>query len=338
MIAEAIAKVVGHRDLTAKEAGAVMREILEGGATPAQIGSFLTAMRMKGETVPEIAGCVQAMREASVAIAPRVASPLVDTCGTGGDRAGTFNISTAAAFVAAGAGVPVVKHGNRGVSSGCGSADVLAALGIDLALPPARAQAVLEEIGIVFLYAPTYHPALRRAAGPRGEIGIRTIFNLLGPLANPAGAQAQIVGVYAPELVTTVAGVLRDLGVERAMAVHGGGLDEISTTGPTTVAELRDGTVRTFDIRCEDFGFRPASLHDLRGGDAAVNAAILREVLAGAPGPARDIVLLNAGAAIYLGGKSRTLIDGVSAAERSIDSGRAFGKLESLVQASGGAL
>jgi len=196
---------------------------------------------------------------------------------------------------------------------------------------------VLEEIGIVFLYAPTYHPALRRAAGPRREIGIRTIFNLLGPLANPAGAQAQLVGVYAPELVTTVAGVLRDVGVERAMAVHGGGLDEISTTGPTTVAELKDGAVLTYEIRCEDFGFPTASLDDLRGGDAAHNAAIVREVLAGAPGHARDIVLLNAAAAIYLGGKSRTLADGVDAAERSIDSGRAFKKLESLVRATGGA-
>lgn len=337
MIADAVAKLVEHRDLTTDEAGAVMGEILEGAATPAQIGSFLTAMRMKGETVPEIAGCVRAMRAAAVTIAPRVDSLLVDTCGTGGDRTGTFNISTAAAFVAAGAGVPVVKHGNRGVSSGCGSADVLAALGVGIDLPPARAQAVLEEIGIVFLYAPAYHPALRHAAGPRREIGIRTIFNLLGPLANPAGAQAQVVGVYAPELVTTVAGVLRDVGVERAMAVYGSGLDEITVTGPTAVAELKDGAVRTYEIRCEDFGFRPAALADLRGGDTSKNAAIVREVLAGGDGAAREIVLLNAAAAIYVGGKSRTLAEGVDTAERSIDSGRAFRKLESLVSATGGA-
>ncbi|MDK2973820.1 MAG: anthranilate phosphoribosyltransferase [Methanofollis sp.] len=338
MIADAVMKLVERRDLTAGEAGAVMREILSGSATQAQIGSFLTAMRMKGETVPEIAGCVQAMREASVSIAPGAASPLVDTCGTGGDLTGTFNISTIAAFVAAGAGVPVVKHGNRGVSSGCGSADVLAALGVGIDLPPARAQAVLEEIGIVFLYAPTYHPALRLAAGPRREIGIRTIFNLLGPLANPAGAQAQLVGVYAPELVTTVAGVLRDVGVARAMAVHGSGLDEISTTGPTNVAELKDGTILTYEIRCEDFGFRQAALHDLKGGNVAENAAIARSVLGGAAGAAREIVLLNAAAAIYLGGKSLTVADGVRVAERSIDSGRALEKLESLVTATGGAV
>jgi anthranilate phosphoribosyltransferase len=337
MIREAIGRVAEGRDLSGREAGEVMREILGGVATPAQVGGFLAAMRMKGESVDEIAAFARAMREASVRIRPRVSGVLVDTCGTGGDGSGTFNISTTAAFVVAGAGVPVVKHGNRRATSRCGSADVLAALGVGLDLGPARARAVVEEIGIVFLYAPAYHPALGRVAGPRSELGIRTVFNLLGPLANPAGAGAQLVGVYSPALVETVAGVLKSLGVGRAMAVHGSGIDEISTAGPTRVAELRDGAVRSYGLACEDFGIPPASLADLAGGDAAENARILESVLDGEHGPARDVVLLNAAAAIYLGGRSRCLRDGLNRAEDSIDSGMAREKLDALLGATGGA-
>ncbi|WP_342679363.1 anthranilate phosphoribosyltransferase [Methanofollis sp. UBA420] len=337
MIREAIVRVAGGRDLSGGEAGEVMREILCGVATPAQVGGFLAAMRMKGESVDEISAFAQAMREASLRIMPRVDGVLVDTCGTGGDGSGTFNISTAAAFVVAGAGVPVVKHGNRGATSRCGSADVLAALGVGLDLGPERAREVVEEVGIVFLYAPAYHPALGRVAGPRSELGIRTVFNLLGPLANPAGAEAQLVGVYSPALVETVAAVLKSLGVGRAMAVHGSGIDEISTVGPTRVAELREGAVLTYDLACEDFGIPPASLSDLAGGDAAENAAILGGVLDGEHGPARDIVLLNAAAAIYLGGRAGCLGDGLRRAKDSIDSGEARQKLDALVGATGGA-
>lgn len=333
MIREAIGAVTAGRDLTGQEAGAVMEEILGGGATQAQMGAFLTALRMKGETVPEIAGFARAMRDAAVKISPEVSGVLVDTCGTGGDGSGTFNISTAAAFVVAGAGVPVVKHGNRSATSKCGSADVLAALGVRGDIEPERARAIVEEIGIVFLYARVYHPAMGRVAGVRSEIGVRTVFNLLGPLANPAGAEAQLVGVYSPALTETVAGVLKSLGVGRAMVVNGSGIDEISTAGPTRVSELRDGEVRTYDLLCEDYGIPSASLSDLVGGDAAENARILKDVLDGEPGPARDIVLLNAAAGIYLGGRAGDLAEGLRRAEDSIDSGKAREKLDALVRA-----
>ncbi|WP_067047392.1 anthranilate phosphoribosyltransferase [Methanofollis ethanolicus] len=337
MIREAIGTVTTGRDLTDQEAGAVMEEILGGGATQAQMGAFLTALRMKGESVPEIAGFARAMRGASVRIRPKVTGVLVDTCGTGGDGAGTFNISTAAAFVVAGAGVPVVKHGNRSATSRCGSADVLAALGVCRDIEPERARTIVEEIGIVFLYAPAYHPALGRVAGPRSELGIRTVFNLLGPLANPAGAEAQLVGVYSPALTETVAGVLKSLGVRRAMVVNGSGIDEISTAGPTRVSELREGEVRSYTLLCEDYGIPPASLSDLAGGDAAENARILEGVLDGEHGPARDIVLLNAAAGIYLGGRAGDLAEGLRLAEASIDSGKAREKLDALVGATGSA-
>lgn len=334
---DAIAKLVERRDLTEMEAAAVMGAIMEGRATQAQIGSFLTALRMKGETPAEIAAFARVMREHAIMVRPKVAETLVDTCGTGGDGAQTFNISTTAAFVAAGAGIPVVKHGNRGVSSRCGSADVLAALGVNLSVDPAVQAQIVERVGITFLFAPIHHPAMRHVMGARQEIGCRTVFNLLGPLANPAGAQAQVLGVYRPDLTVTMAEVLRLLGLSRAMVVHGSGLDEITTTGETIVAELDAGSIRTYTIRCEDFGIAPAALADLAGGDANENARILRGVLEGERGAARDIVLLNAAAAIYVGGQARNLREGIGRAGTSIDSGRALEKLAALVEAMRGA-
>jgi anthranilate phosphoribosyltransferase len=291
---------------------------------------------MKGETSVEIAAMARAMRERALVIAPRFATPSLDTCGTGGDQSGTFNISTAAAFVAAGAGIPVVKHGNRSVSSGCGSADLLEAAGVDLAVPPLLLAEICERVGICFLYAPAHHPAMKHVLGPRREIGIRTVFNLLGPLSNPAHATVQLTGVYDPGLTGKVAEVLRLLGTVRAMVVHGDGLDEISTTGETDVAELSGGAIRTYRIHPRTFGIPVASLADLAGGDAAANARLLREILGGERGPMRDIVLLNAAAAIHLAGKSRDLHEGIRVAATSIDSGAALAKLDLLVEATGG--
>ena len=336
MIREAIAQVSSGTDLSPAEAGGVMEEIMHGAATPAQIGGFLTALRMKGETVIEIAAFARAMRAAAVPVSLPSPGERVDTCGTGGDGAGTFNISTAAAFVAAGVGVPVVKHGNRGVSSRCGSADVLEALGVDVAIPPERVADVLSAAGIAFLFAPAYHPAMQYARTARQEIGIRTVFNLLGPLTNPAGAGAHLLGVYDPGLTLPVARVLGDLGAERAMVVHGAGLDEIATAGPTTVAELRDGEVTTYTLDCTEFGIPRSPVAAIRGGGPEENAATLLSVLAGEEGPARDIVLLNAGAAIYLGGKARDIAQGVARAEASIDSGAALDRLRRLIGATGG--
>ncbi|MDV2481012.1 anthranilate phosphoribosyltransferase [Methanoculleus sp. Wushi-C6] len=337
MIREAIARVSSGTDLTPAEAGGVMEEIMRGAATPAQIGGFLTALRMKGETVAEIAALARVMRAAAVPVSLPAPDARVDTCGTGGDGAGTFNISTAAAFVAAGAGVPIVKHGNRGVSSRCGSADVLEALGVSVAIPPDRVAEVLSTAGIVFLFAPAYHPAMQHARPARQEIGIRTVFNLLGPLANPAGAGAHLLGVYDPRLTAPVARVLADLGAKRAMVVHGAGLDEIATAGPTTVAELRGGEVVTYTLDCTEYGIPHSPLAAIRGGGPAENAATLLSVLSGDEGPARDIVLLNAGAAIYLGGKAGGIAGGIARAEASIDSGAALERLRRLVEATGGA-
>ncbi len=337
MIREAIARVSSGTDLTPAEAGEAMEEIMRGAATPAQIGGFLTALRMKGETETEIAAFARVMRAAAVPVSLPTPEARVDTCGTGGDGAGTFNISTAAAFVAAGAGVSVVKHGNRGVSSRCGSADVLEALGVPVAIPADRVAEVLAAAGIAFLFAPAYHPAMQHARSARQEIGIRTIFNLLGPLTNPAGAGAHLLGIYDPRLAVPVARVLRDLGVERAMVVHGAGLDEITTTGPTTVAELRDGEVRTYTLDCTEFGIPRSSVAALRGGGPVENARTLLSILEGDDGPARDIVLLNAGAAIYLGGKAGDIGRGITRAEKSIDSGAALDRLRRLIGATGGA-
>ena len=333
---ESIAKATAHIHLTAGEAGSAMHQMMSGGATDAQIGAFLTAMNMKGETTTEIAACARVMRDHASCIRPQVAGTLVDTCGTGGDLCGTFNISTTAAFVAAGAGVPVVKHGNRSVSSRCGSADLLEHLGISLAIPLEEACRIIEEAGIGFLYAPLHHTSMKAVAGPRREIGTRSLFNILGPLANPAGAEAQLIGVYRPDLTGTIAEALSMLGTERAMVVHGDGLDEMTTAGVTQVAELSGGRVEHYEIDSSDFGLLTADSAAFWGGDTEKNAAIFRAVLGGAEGPARDIAILNAGAAIYLGGEAASLAEGISRAEMSIDSGRAEEKLTRLLEMTGG--
>jgi anthranilate phosphoribosyltransferase len=332
-IKETITRLTERQDLSQKEAELVMGAIMEGSTTPIQIGAFLTALRMKGETPEEIAAFAQVMRRHAVTVAPATRKTLVDTCGTGGDGTHTFNISTASAFVAAGAGVPVVKHGNRSVSSSCGSADVLATLGVNLAVDPRKQAGVVERVGIAFLFAPNHHPAMRHVMPVRQELGCRTVFNILGPLINPAGAQAQVLGVYDPGLTNTMAEVLRLLGLSRAMVVHGAGLDEITTTGETTVCELGEGTIRSYSLDCRTFGIAPASYSDLRGGDAKENARIIREILAGEKGACRDIILMNAGAAIYIGGQARDLHEGIALAGSSIDSGSAGARLDALVDA-----
>jgi anthranilate phosphoribosyltransferase len=337
MIQMALSILLDGEDLTPGEATRVMEEIMSGRATHAQVAAFITALRMKGETEIEIAAFARVMRNCAVILRPVVRGTLVDTCGTGGDQASTFNISTAAALVAAGAGVPVVKHGNRSVSSRCGSADVLEALGLNLAVSPERISSMIEQHHIGFLFAPLYHPAMKHVMTPRRELGIRTVFNLLGPLANPAGAQAQLLGVYDPRLTRKIACVLSTLGISRAMVVSGGGLDEISTTGPTRVSELDRGVIHTYEMNCEDYGIRKVSRETLRGGDAETNARIIRMILSGGEGPARDIVLLNAAAAIYLGGSATTIERGLTRAETSIDSGRAYETLEQLIQGTGAA-
>jgi len=342
MIVDAIRAAVERRDLSRDEAFAVMDAIMSGRTTDAQIAAFLTALRMKGETVEELIGFARVMREkvSPVKTRQRVQTSLsgtdremlVDTCGTGGDATGTFNVSTATAFVTAGAGIPVAKHGNRSVSSLCGSADVVEALGVRLDLSPERVGKCIDETGIGFCYAPLLHKAMKFVMLARKEIRIRTVFNILGPLTNPAHASAQVIGVYDGALTETMAQVLKELGTVRAFVVHGeDGLDELSTTGESRVAELKDGWMRSYTIRPEEFGLARASLADLRGGSAADNAEIIRRILAGEQGPKRDIVLLNAGAAIAAGGKAESLADGVRLAAESIDSGAARDRLERLV-------
>jgi anthranilate phosphoribosyltransferase len=336
-IKETISRLIDRQDLSYEEAGQVMSAIMDGSTTQSQIGAFLTALRMKGETPEEIAAFASVMRRHAVTVAPVTEKTLVDTCGTGGDGTHTFNISTASALVAAGAGIPVVKHGNRSVSSTCGSADVLSALGVNLAVDPAYLASIVEQVGIAFFFAPTHHPAMRHIMPVRQELGCRTIFNILGPLANPAGAQAQVLGVYNPDLTRPMAEVLRILGLSRAMVVHGNGLDEITTTGDTCVCELNNGTITTYTLNPAMFGISPASLSDLRGGDAPQNARIIREILAGERGAGRDIVLLNAGAAIYTGGQAQDLDKGIGRAASSIDSGNAGARLDALIEATRGA-
>lgn len=337
MIKEAINKLVIGKDLDETLMVAVMNEIMSGETTPAQIGAFITALRIKGETIEEISGAAKVMREKSTRIATDVAMSegevLVDTCGTGGDSSGTFNVSTTTAFVVAGAGIPVAKHGNRSVSSLCGSADVLEALGVNLELTPEQVGACMQEVGIGFLFAPMLHGAMKYAIGPRREIGIRTIFNVLGPLTNPAGANVQLLGVYSPDLCEKLAQVLGRLGTKRAMVVCGAGnVDELTVTGDTEVAELVDGKVRNYVVRPEDVGMQRSRLADLKGGDTAEESAEqLRGLLQGTNGPRRDMLLLNSGAALYLAGKVPDMKTGVELATEVIDSGAALAKLDALV-------
>ncbi|MCS7235839.1 MAG: anthranilate phosphoribosyltransferase [Armatimonadota bacterium] len=336
MIREAIAKVVDGASLRAEEATAVMGEIMDGQATPAQIGALVTALRMKGETPEEIAGFVVAMRQRAHRIEPQV-PVFVDVVGTGGDRSGTFNISTVAAFVVAGAGVPVAKHNNRAVSSRCGSADLLEALGVPADVDPDRARKAIEEVGIGFLFAPRFHPAMRHAAGPRREIGIRTVFNLLGPLTNPAGARHQVVGVYHHSLVEPIARVLAQLGAVHAFVVHGDGMDELAPSGPSRVAEVRAGTVRTFELGPEDAGLPRHPAQAVRGGEAEDNARLALSVLRGERGAHRDVVLLNAAAALVAAGVCSDLREAAQRAAESVDRGAALAKLEQLRSFLGGA-
>jgi len=330
-IKEAIARLLENQDLTEAEAESVMEQIMTGQTTPAQIGGFLVALRLKGETVEEVTGFARAMRRNAISVCP--CQPLlVDTCGTGGDGAHTFNISTAAAFVAAGAGLSVAKHGNRSVSSKCGSADVLETLGVRLDLSPDKVAACIDEVGIGFLFAPRLHPAMKHAIGPRREMGVRTVFNILGPLTNPAGAQAQVLGVYDGTLTEMMAQVLGSLGSRAAFVVHGAdGLDELSTTGPNQVSQLQDGYVKTFALDPLDLGLPRATLADLAGGEAEQNGAITRAILDGEPGPKRDVVLLNTSAALVAGGVADDLTEGLGLAAQSIDSGAARARLDALV-------
>ena len=342
IITEALRALVERRDLSRIEAAAAMEAIMSGAATNAQIAAFLTALRMKGETVEELIGFAQVMRQKVVRIRTRgdeVAAltgtdreMLIDTCGTGGDATGTFNVSTATAFVVAGSGLRVAKHGNRSVSSLCGSADVVEALGISLELSPPKVARCVDEVGIGFLYAPLLHTAMKHVMPARREMGVRTVFNMLGPLTNPAGANAQVIGVYSPALTEPLARVLAELGTIRAFVVHGSdNLDEISNTGESRVSEVREGLVRTFSVRPEDFGMTRASIRDLQGGDREQNAQIIRALLEGEPGPRRDIVLMNAAAALVAGARARDLKDGVGQAAQSIDNGAARAKLQALV-------
>ncbi len=330
MIKNAIDRVVKGQHLTEEEAVASMNDIMSGKVTDAQIASFITALRMKGETVDEITGFARVMRQKATPV--KTVHPLViDTCGTGGDGSNTFNISTTVAFVVAAAGVPVAKHGNRSVSSRSGSADVLEALGININLNPEQVGACIDKVGIGFLFAPALHGAMKYAIGPRREIGIRTVFNILGPLTNPAGAQCQILGVYDPGLTDVIAGVLAKLGTKSAFIVHGaGGLDEVSIIGKTRVSEVRNGKVVTYDLDPKDYGLTYADVEQLKGGTAEDNAVITRNILAGEKGPQRDIVLLNAALALMAAGAVKTVEEGLERSAHLIDTGAAARKLEEL--------
>jgi anthranilate phosphoribosyltransferase len=329
---EVIARLVDGFDLTRDEANSSMKTIMSGEATPAQIGSFLTALRIKGETVEEISEFAKIMREFASTIHPKVEGTLVDTCGTGGDLLNTFNISTISALVVAGAGIPIAKHGNRSVTSKCGSADVLEALDVKIDLAPKTVEKIIEKVGIGFMFAPLFHGAMKHAIGPRRELGIRTVFNILGPLTNPANADAQILGVFDRALTEKMARVLADLGVGRALVVHGlDGLDEISTVGETQISELKDGKIETYVVSPEDFGLERVKPEEISGGDDGYNAGLAGRILRGDEGGARqDIVELNAGAAIYVGGKVDSIIEGMEVARGSIASGSAYNKLLAL--------
>jgi len=331
-VQQALARLLDGHDLSREQARAVMNEVMSGEATPAQIAGFLVALRLKGETADEIAGCAEAMRAHVLSVRPR-RDDLVDTAGTGGDGARTINISTAAALVAAAAGAGVAKHGNRAVSSASGSADVLEALGFELELPPARIERSIDELGFGFLFAPTHHPAMRHAAPVRRELAARTVFNVLGPLTNPAGARAQVVGVYAPALVRTIADVLAQLGARRAFVVHGaGGIDELSPTGPNLVCEVVDGGVREREIDPLELGVPRCDPDELRGGGAEENAQRIREVFHGGNGGRRSAILLNAAGAIAAGGHAADLKEGLEIAREALESGAAAARLDRLIE------
>jgi anthranilate phosphoribosyltransferase len=344
MITEALHRIANERQsLSREEARAVMSHILTGQCTDAQIAALLVALHMKGETVEEIVGFAEAIREAAapldlrpnhiVDVSGTGRDALVDTCGTGGDASGTFNISTATALVVAGAGVRVAKHGNRSVTSKCGSADVMEALGVNINLPLARIAACLEEVGIAFLFAPAVHSAMKYVQSARRELRMRTVFNLLGPLTNPARASAQVVGVYSASLVETLAEALSMLGVRRALVVHGmDGLDEVTISGPTRIAEVRDGAVRSYEVTPEEVGMNRSSLEDISGGDAAGNAGIIRDILEGKKSARRDVVMLNATAALVAAGRVDHLSDALPLVSEAIDSGAAAEKLQALVR------
>ena len=330
MIREAISAAAAGESLAMADAIAVMREVMEGEATPAQLGAYLTALSLKGETPEELAGFATVMREKSLRVDP--GGPAIDTCGTGGDRKGTFNISTAAAFVVAGAGLTVAKHGNRAASGDCGSADVLEALGVRIELPPEAVERCLREIGIGFMFAPAYHPAMRYAAPVRREIGIRTVFNVLGPMTNPAGVSCQLIGVGYPEVGAKMAEALRLFGAHHAIIVHSDdGMDEISLGSDTAGWEALDGEIRPYVVRPRELGLAYATPNDLRGGDPAVNAATMRGVLSGATGPITDAVILNSGAALVAGDAAATLPEGIAMARDSIADGRAADKLNAMI-------
>ena len=332
-IREAIDAVVSGRSLAMDEAAAVMRQIMQGEATPSQLGSFLTALRLKGESIEEIAGMATVMREFSLKV--RAAGPLVDSVGTGGDGANSFNISTAAALVAAGAGVRIAKHGNRAASGSCGAADVLEALGVRIELPPEGVERCIEEGGIGFMFAQAFHPSMRHAGPVRREIGIRTVFNILGPLTNPAAAQRQLIGVAFPQLGEKMAEVMRLLGSERTLVVHGaGGMDEISLDGETSVWELRDGQVECWTFRPDETGLARWSVDDLRGGDREANADTMRRLLDGEGGPIRDSVLLNTAGVLLAAGAADSIPGGIQTAAHTIDRGAARHKLDALVELS----
>lgn len=330
MIREATTKVIEGASLTRDEAAAAMTEIMDADCTPAQFGAFVTALRAKGETADEIAGCLAVMRDKALAVA--VSQPVADTCGTGGDGVGTFNVSTANAIVLAAAGQPVAKHGNRAMSSACGSADVLEALGVQIELGPDAVAQCIEQVGIGFMFAQAYHPAMKFAAPLRREIGIRTIFNILGPLTNPAGASYRVFGVADPSLADHIAHALSALGVRRALVVHGetDGVDEISISGPTSVTEWDGSSVKSYHLEPADFGLATAPVSEIAGGSVEENAQYVRDVLAVTPGPRRDVVVMNAAAGLVVSGKARDWREGAQQAAAAIDSGQAAAKLNSL--------
>ncbi len=333
MIQQAIDKLVKGRDLSRDEAVGAMEEIMDGQATQAQFGAFVIALRLKGETVEEITGLAQVMRAKSVKVA--FYGPSVDTCGTGGDDLGTFNISTVSAFVVAGAGLTVAKHGNRAMSSQCGSADILERYGVKIDLGAEAVKRCMEEVGIGFTFAPRYHPAMKHAVGPRKEIGVRTVFNVLGPLTNPAGARFQVLGVATDALGEKMVQVLESLGSERALVVHGEDhLDEISLNAPTHIWELKDGSISDYTVSAADLGLEPASLDELKGGSIEENTATMVSILSGEKGPRRDVVVANAAAGIMAGGGAESLAEGVSKARQSIDNGVALEKLQALAELS----